>query len=329
MKPMTFIPQVMPGRRPSSGFTLIEVMIAAAIGMVMLFATLSVFDSTDTAKARLRRTNEIFQTGVFALNTLQSDIKLAGFYGEGDVTAAQPASTPDPCATTATAWRDAMPIPVQTYRADQGGRPSCVSSSLVADSSVITIRRAATCTVGTSNCSSGSSGTPMVQVSQCATDASRFMTGTTQGSLTLHGVDCTSTAPMRQYITRIYYLDQNNVSGDGIPTLKRMDLDSTGFTSVTVAQGVQQMRLVYGVDNVGANGIADTWTSAPAAADMFNIVEVKINLLMKSIESDPTYVNSKSYQVGDLTIAAANDNYHRNMVSVDVRIPNTTGPRGN
>lgn len=309
------------------GFTLIEVMIAAAMGMVLLFATLSLFDNTHSARARLSRTNEVFQTGVFAMATLQGDIKLAGFFGEGALPTALPSTMPSACSTTAADWLATIPVPMQAYLAGSSGMPSCVPGSLVANSSVLVVRRAATCTVGSSNCSTGSSGTPMVQISQCSTDTSKAQTGTTTSSLTLKALNCTSSAPIRQYYTRIYYLDQHNVSGDGIPTLKRLDLGSSGFSTVTIAQGVQQMRLVYGVDSSGSDGVADSWTSAPASSDWHNIVETKISLLMKGSQSENGYSNNRAYKVGDLDVAAANDSYHRTLLSAVVRSPNIAGPR--
>lgn len=314
---------------PSSGFTLIELLITMAIGVVMLFATLSIFDSTNSAMAKLTRTNEVFQNGVFAFHTLQDDVALAGFYGEGAIPATLPGSAPDACSTTPADWQTALRVPVQTWLSGAADKPTCVpaSSSLVTNSSIIAIRRASTCTIGSANCASGSNDTPMVQVSECDTDVAQALTGTTTASLTLKGSKCAAVAPIRQYYTRIYYLDKNNVGSDGIPTLKRVDLGIGGFTTVTVAQGVEQMRLVYGIDSAGNDGVVDSWSSSPGSADWPNIVAVKINLLVKGSIAETQYSNTKAYQVGDLAVAAANDGYHRNLVSALVRIVNVAGPR--
>lgn len=321
-----------PRLRPASGFTLIEVLIASVIGMVLLFATLSLFDRTNAAKTKLTRTNEVFQTGVFALQTLQSDLKLAGFYGEGTVSPTLPGAAPDICSRAAADWLAALRVPVQAWVA-ANTLGSCVPDSTfrVADSSIIAVRRAATCTVGSTNCSAGADNTPMVQVSQCKNDATQAMTGTTQASLTLKNIACTGAAPIRQYYTRIYYLAKDNVSGDGVGTLKRVDLpdnvNQVEPTTVTVAQGVQQMRLVYGIDSASNDGVPDVWTSTPSWAQTPNIVVVKINLLMKGTDPDPKYTNTRAYAVGDVNVAAANDNYYRSLVTATVRLPNVAGLR--
>lgn len=312
----------------AAGFTLIEVMIAAAMGMVLLFATLSIFDRTNSAKMKLSRTNEIFQTGVFALNTLQTDLKLAGFYGQGIVPSTVPASAPNPCSTSAADWLAALRVPVQAYDAADVGSLSCLSGvTLVPDSSIVVIRRASTCTVGSANCSTGSSGTPMVQVSQCNGDAVKAQTAISTASLTLKATSCSAAAPIRQFYTRIYYLDQNNVSSDGIATLKRLDLENGGFVRVTVAQGVQQMRLVYGIDHTGSGGIVDSWNSEPTWASWPNIVQVKVNLLMRGTDPDNSYINAKAYRVGDLEVDATNDHFYRNLVSATVALPNVLASR--
>lgn len=312
------------------GFTLMEVLIASAVGVVLLAATLSLFDNTYAAKARLMRSNEVFQTGIFALSTMQSDIKLAGFYGEGSYPSTVPGSAPDPCSTTPSDWLAALRIPVQTRLAND--KPSCLASeTLVPDSSIVIVRRAATCLIGSANCSNGAEGTPMIQLSQCFQDTTSAQTAIKQESFTLRGRTCgTSKAPMRQFMTRIYYLTQNNVGSDGIGTLRRLDMVGTNdFTAVTVAQGVQQMRVLYGIDDVAGvmDGVADVWTATPSYAQMRNIVDVKVNLLMRATDTDPRYVNSRSYKVGDLDVAAANDHFHRTLLSASVRVPNVAGGR--
>lgn len=321
-----------PRQRPASGFTLVEVMIAAVIGMVLLFATLSLFDRTNAAKSKLTRTNEVFQTGVFALQTLQNDLKLAGFFGEGTVPTTVPSTAPDICSKTPADWLAALRVPVQAWVAGDT-LASCVPDidERVEDSSIIAVRRAATCTVGSTNCSTGADNTPMVQVSQCKSDANQAMTSTTQAGLTLKNIACTAAAPIRQYYTRIYYLAKDNVSGDGVGTLKRIDLpdDVTDeeFTTVTVAQGVQQMRLVYGIDSASNDGVPDVWTSTPDWTQTPNIVVVKINLLMKGTDPDPKYTNARAYAVGDVTVAAADDHYYRSLVTATVRLANVAGLR--
>lgn len=318
-------------RRAASGFTLIEVLIASVIGMVLLFATLSLFDRTNAAKTKLTRTNEVFQTGVFALQTLQNDLKLAGFFGEGTVATTLPGAAPDVCSKVAANWLAALRVPVQAWVAgDTVGSCIPVSTDLVTDSSIVAIRRASTCIVGSSNCSAGADNTPMVQVSQCKNDATQAMTGTTQASLTLKNIGCTAAAPMRQYYTRIYFLAKDNVSNDGVGTLKRVDLPddyNQSFNTVTVAQGVQQMRLIYGIDSVSSDGVPDEWTSTPSWAQTPNIVVVKINLLMKGTDPDPKYTNARAYAVGDVNVAAANDNYYRSLVTATVRLSNVAGLR--
>lgn len=321
----------------AQGFTLLEVLISAAIGMILLLSTLSVFDTANAARGKLMRSNETFQSARFALETMESDLQLAGFYGEGAIPTALPATLPDPCTTASASWLTALRLPIQGYFAGDSAVPSCVPSALVAGSPVLALRRAATCQVGAANCASGSAGTPMIQLSQCQTDGQMVATSTDQATLTLHGLNCTAAGPIRQYYTHIYFLASDNVSGDGVPTLKRLELTSSGMVQSTVAQGVEQLRLLYGIDSDN-NGIADIWTTTPATANACstescailnwsNVLEAKLHILARGTQTEPGYVSDKRFVLGDLAVPAANDNFHRRLLSSHIRIENVAAPR--
>jgi type IV pilus assembly protein PilW len=77
--------------------------------------------------------------------------------------------------------------------------------------------------------------------------------------------------------------------GKPIPTLVRQELVASTMTEVALAEGIERMSVLYGIDNVPAgapDGIADTFTATPAAADWVNVVAVRIALLVRS--STPT-----------------------------------------
>ena len=61
---------------------------------------------------------------------------------------------------------------------------------------------------------------------------------------------------------RIYYVANNDMPGDGIPTLKVAELVAGGFTTTSLVQGVENLQLEYGLDTDG-NGDADVYTASP------------------------------------------------------------------
>ncbi len=100
----------LPGGR--SGFTLVELMIAIAIGLVMLVALLTLFINTSRSNSEMAKTNSLIDNGRFAMQLLESDIVHAGFWGTylppfDDLNATPatsdiPSAVPDPCLTYTT-----------------------------------------------------------------------------------------------------------------------------------------------------------------------------------------------------------------------------------
>jgi len=123
----------------------------------------------------------------------------------------------------------------------------------------------------------------------------------------------------------IYFIANNNHSGDGIPTLKRWEL-GTGFTPLV--DGIENMQVVYGIDNDG-NGAPDAWTPAPAAVDDWrNVTAAHINLLARNTEPSGGFTDNRSYVLGrdaagdDVVVGPFNDAYKRHVFATAVELKN-------
>lgn len=148
-------------------------------------------------------------------------------------------------------------------------------------------------------------------------------------------------SPVRQYIVRIYYIATCNDcsgAGDGIPTLKLVELTpgstvcgtdpavSCGsMTTVSISEGIENLQLEYGIDT-DTNGVPDSYSTAPAAADWKNVVGVKIFLLARNTEITGDYVDSKTYSLASdgsaLTGTPFNDRYKRHVYAATARAIN-------
>lgn len=128
-------------RRPQSGFTLVELMIAMVIGLFIVLALLTLLINVNRNNGELTKTNRVIENGRFALQLLEADVSHAGFWGGflpafDDLTTAvaptdAPDRVPDPCAGYSQATWNASPstltggtvsyvtdligIPVQSY----------------------------------------------------------------------------------------------------------------------------------------------------------------------------------------------------------------------
>ncbi|MET0660858.1 MAG: PilW family protein [Steroidobacteraceae bacterium] len=183
-------------------------------------------------------------------------------------------------------------------------------------------------------------------------------------------------ADKRRLISNIYYIADYahpDRPGETVPTLVRSQLDVVGGTPVQsepvrLLDGVEAVRVELGIDNVSKTGNAVNYTqavdwvdaatktqpknrgdgspdlfkrcttAAPCdAADLSNVVAVKLYVLARSRETSPGYTDTKQYCLGEPeadgscsvanTIAAANDHYKRHVFTTSVRLNNISGLR--
>lgn len=82
------------------GFSLVELMIASAIGLIILAALIMVLVANIRSRDELAKANMQIENGRYASEVLKGDIQLAGFFGDYYPMSALPAITwtaPDPC----------------------------------------------------------------------------------------------------------------------------------------------------------------------------------------------------------------------------------------
>lgn len=333
--------------RRMRGMSLIELMIAITLGLAILAGVIGIFSTTSTARNEVERTSRQIENGRYAMEVLTDDIRLAGFYGELNVGAvATPSSLPDPCSTNITDWQNAVPLHLQGYDGGSGA-PSCIGSSLKSGTDLVVVRRARACTAGISGCAAAITGSPYIQVSQCATESP-----TTPYTLGLYGTatysltkkDCTTTTPLREYLVHTYFISTDNGAGQSIPTLKRREMTGTTTTEVPLVEGIEQMHFVYGIDYTG-DGEPDAYTSDPGTFtyagctnctpvnNWMNVMTVQIYLLARNIDASPGYTDTKTYNLGTDAAGAAvstgpyNDGYRRHVYATVVRVANPAGRR--
>lgn len=100
-----------------------------------------------------------------------------------------------------------------------------------------------------------------------------------------------------EYQTHVYYLRPCSRIASGstcsataddnkpIPTLVRQELRGSVMTEVALAEGIERMSFLYGIDTLPAgalDGVADTFTANPSTADWANVVTVRVTLLARS-----------------------------------------------
>jgi type IV pilus assembly protein PilW len=316
------------------------------------------------------------------MSVLVEDLRMAGYLATFDPyeliilpnspplgadTSATPApamtSMPDPCDTSVANLKASFFFHVQGYD-NSTTIPTCVSDAR-AGSDILVIRRVSTCVSGPTlepGCEAVIGGVPYFQSSNCyqATELAKNSGGAesakdyqahfaldtnTASGMTRHALNCTATADYRRYLTHIYFVANNNVGTDGIPTLKRAELGATGFTIVPLVDGIETLQFEYGVDKDGDSRIddytanPDTYNGCVGATCVGNWLRtyaVKVNLLARNVELSTGYTDSKRYTLGLKADGTQNifpatgtfaDGYKRHAYEAAVRLDNPSGRR--
>jgi type IV pilus assembly protein PilW len=329
-----------------AGLSLVELMVAVTISLLVLTALSAVFISTTQSRNEMQKSTQQQESGRYASELMSDNIKLAGYLAEFDATPlTTPAALPSPCATTISDLRLAMPLHVQGVN-DYAGGLGCISD-VKNGTDVVIVRRASTCAAGTAGCDAFLAGAPHFQASLCTpndgsggelahsvnSDADYatyyYALSDSQADFTRRKTSCGATdfAAIQRYLVHIYFVANNNVSGDGIPTLKRAELGAGTFTIVPLVDGIENMQIEYGVDT-NNDGVPNTYTSVPASTtDWRNTMAVRVHLLARNTFATQGYSDKRSYTLGDKQVAATNDGYKRHVYSTTTQTVNPSWRR--
>lgn len=341
-------------REYQTGLSIAEMMISITIGLLILAGLTSVLLSNSRARTEIERSNRQIENGRYAMQLISDDLRLAGYLAEFSPSAMTlPVALPDPCATGLTDLNNALMLHVQGYdNPTTANIPSCLSD-VKANTDILVIRRVSTCSAGASGCDAATNGTFYFQASLCSNSTELdtaitnnasyvghyYMLDTTPANLTLHKRDCATLADLHRFITQIYFIANNDNPGDGIPTLKRAELLSSGgapaFRVVPQVEGIDNLQLQYGIDStLPRDGAPDIYKSNPANnTEWSQVVSVKINLLAKNTEATVGYVDQKTYTLGydaagatiTYTPSGVEQTYKRHAYQSEVRLNNPAG----
>lgn len=331
-------------RRHQAGLTLVELMVSLALGLVLLTAVSILFVQHNQHQAELDRSNRLIDNGRYAMDLLAESIRLAGYYGEFDLTGiTPPAALPDPCKiTSGTAdldeIRSGIGFPIQAYDAPDTatgavGPVSCGLTNVKPGSDILVIRRAATTATAQASVPNPGNTTVYVQGTRCETDPALFRVDTNATNLNLKGLGCAALplAPVSRMMTQVYYVATENEAGDGIPTLKMVELQTDGtFSDPTpLVEGIEVLQFSYGRDDGTIDGAPDAYeTCAGSDCDLLwdDMVSVKIYMIARNNDASPGFSDSRTYDLGPggtYTPAGADRQFKRQAYAQTVRLMNS------
>lgn len=336
-----------------AGVTLIELMIALAIGAVLLIGLATVFINSSSSRRELEKSSALIENGRYAISILADDLSLAGYYGFYNDIGDAPATLPDPCALTSASLLAAIPQPLQGYRAanlttvpDIDTTNTCEASlltnaNLTQGSDILIIRRADTAV-------SGAMTSPEVYLEANARTAEVLISTAATGLLRSPNKAGSPAADIRKLHVHTYFIAPCSrgsgangvcqVGDDGIPTLKRLAFHRTGAIEIEpLVEGIEYMKLEYGIDTspssinaitgLAGDGIPDSYVTSPTTAQWASVVSVRVYILARAPRASDGHNDTKAYVLGSTNIAATNDQFKRHVYSAEVRPTNVAGRR--
>lgn len=304
----------------SRGFSLVELMVAMVLGLILLLGVTTVALNASQSYGELNKASQQLENGRYAMRVLRDDVMHAGFYGEYTALAT-PASLADPCTLVLSELQVSINSPVQGYAGAVSAPVSCLAN-YQSGTDVLVVRRASTVVA--------SALTASDLYIQGKGEAFVMRNGSNATVFNLKQVDGITPAPIRKYLVNVYYIrscSDCSGSGDGIPTLVRRELQGGAFTTVSIAEGIEDMQLRYGLDSDNKGG-ASEYSSTLAHTDIPTVVAVEVNLLARAVERSPAAVSGKAFVLDANEDAKSYEgDFRRHAFNAVVRAVNLSGRR--
>lgn len=343
------------------GMTLIELLVAIAIGAILLAGLATIFINSSRTQRELAKSGELIENGRYAISILQDELRHAGYYGQFYSIDASTGTLPDPCTTNAATIEGNMVQPLSGYAAPDASTPADVSGTTCDDigllddnlelgTDVLVAMRASTSTSNTSTING------MVYLEANALEMNMFVGDGSAPTSTLEKYPtkpATDDAEIRRFHVNTYFVAPcvigNNADGscdgseDYMPTLKRLELTSDGSDATPdivltpLVEGIEKFLVEYGIDNSPAtvnditghvgDGVPDVYTSTPTTAQWPDVITVRIHILARTTETSDNHNDDKQYQLAGVTYGPYNDAYKRHVFTTEVRPTNVAGRR--
>lgn len=324
---------------------MVEVLVSMVIGMVITAAMMLLFSNASSQGENIQRASRHIENGRYATEFLRDDFALAGFFAEAVPPGPHPDPdlsyyvVPDPCDPTpdnifTVASGHAFPTPIRGYA--PGEALDCLANRQ-AGTDALAIRRLDVETVAAAALPSANAQ-PYLQTSFCSSDpvTTPLVYGTDKADFTLKAQDCATQNALRAYVSRIYFVAscrKCDGGGDGVPTLKRVELVGSELVETALVEGVETLRLEYGFDTDG-DGDVDAYLTAPTAngatSHWENVMSLRMHLIVRATTTTTGagLATAQEFDLGTFgTVSTAADGFVRKAYTSTVRLANPSGSR--
>jgi type IV pilus assembly protein PilW len=346
----------------SRGVSLIELLVALAIGAVLIFGATQVYVDSRNAYGVNETVARLQESARYAMTMLESDVRMANYWGlvKGSAALDGGSWATEAAATSGVAngvdanvcgnnFSVDISVPVTGFNnryalsGTQTGACDGLSgwtTTAVATADTLVVRHAAVASTTAANLA-------------VYPNVLRICTSRMNGFLMSDGgaaIPCPDSNPATPLVNRThsvndmvvdaYYVDQNSDQQDGLPSLrrKRLCIDTAtvacggvSYVDEEVIAGVEDMQVQFGVETdaaVSPDAVAQRYVDPEAVPAGAQIVAVRLWLLVRADAQETGFTDGRAYSYGDkadVTIDAASQGFRRLLVSRTITLRNAVG----
>lgn len=311
-----------------SGMTLVELLVALAIGSFLMIGAVQVYNQSRQAFVINESIARVQETAQFAMDTLESDLRMASNYGlqsrgtaiEGRALIADPNPNllPAPAACGAD-WALDLNRPVEGSN-NAYALPCAPNGGAQGNSDTITTRRA---TVAATPLAAGN-----LQIQSTRIQGALFADGNIPIGFTA------ADSETHDLMVSTYYVAANSALIPGVPTLRRQTLvgGAGGPTIVDqeIAPGVENIQLQLGVD-VDEDNTVDRYINPDdpvmdpldvAFIPGIRVITARVWMVVRGVSPETGIQDNVNYAPGDVNLGQYNDQFRRMQVSKTILLRN-------
>ncbi len=327
-----------PMKRRQSGLTLVELMVALAIGSFLIIGAVQIYNQSRQAFVVNESIARVQETAQFAMDTIEADLRMASNWGRNSrglavegrslVGDANPTGLTVPTPTCGDDWAFDLARPIDGD--DNGYSLACAASGgSVANSDVVTVRRVSVQPVALE--------AGRLQVQSTRIQGELFEAGAVPAAflpVTNHPITGAPSSATHNLMVNSYYVSPTSTLIPGVPTLRRKTLTVRAgapfIEDQEVAPGVENIQLQLGID-VDEDNTVDRYVNPgsdiydPSAAGYIpgaRVMTARIWLVVRGVTTEFGLQDGRTYNPGNANMGQQNDSFRRLQVSKTILLRN-------
>ena len=325
-----------------TGLTLVELMVALAIGSFLIIGAVQIYSQSRQAFVINDSIAKVQETAQFAMDTIESDLRMASNWGRSSrglsvegrslIGDANPTGLPVPVDADGANCSDDWAFDLG--RAVDGGNNAfalnCAArGGAQPNSDFFTVRRASVDAVPVQ--------AGRLQIQSTRIQGQIFEDGGVPATFLPVTVDPVTGAPSsatHNLMVNSYYVSASSDLIPGVPTLRRKTLTTQGGVTTIedqeVAPGVENLQVQFGID-VDQDNTVDRYVNP--GDDSYNpnavgyipgaqVITARVWMVVRGLTPEVGLADNRDYSPGDVDLGAFNDQVRRLQVSKTILLRN-------